>query len=50
MRVWLDPNKLNNYQLTPVDVTNVIKVQNAQIAAGQLGVPLRLRASNSMRR
>jgi multidrug efflux pump len=39
MRVWLDPNKLNNYQLTPVDVTNVIKVQNAQIAAGQLGGP-----------
>ena len=37
MRIWLDPNKLNNYQLTPVDVTNVIKTQNAQIAAGQLG-------------
>ena len=37
MHIWLDPNKLNNYQLTPVDVTNVIKTQNAQIAAGQLG-------------
>ncbi|HHO8355850.1 TPA: efflux RND transporter permease subunit [Klebsiella pneumoniae] len=37
MRIWLDPNKLNNYQLTPVDVSNALKVQNAQIAAGQLG-------------
>ncbi|WP_159567098.1 efflux RND transporter permease subunit [Budvicia diplopodorum] len=37
MRVWLDPNKLNNYSLTPIDVTNAIKVQNNQIAAGQLG-------------
>ncbi|PKE33043.1 hydrophobe/amphiphile efflux-1 family RND transporter [Rahnella sp. AA] len=37
MRIWMDPNKLNNYQLTPVDVINAIKVQNNQIAAGQLG-------------
>lgn len=37
MRVWLDPNKLNNYQLTPVDITSTIETQNAQIAAGQLG-------------
>ncbi|MBU9848097.1 multidrug efflux RND transporter permease subunit AcrB [Rahnella ecdela] len=37
MRIWMDPSKLNNYQLTPVDVINAIKVQNNQIAAGQLG-------------
>ncbi|MEH2919778.1 efflux RND transporter permease subunit [Samsonia erythrinae] len=37
MRIWLDPHKLNNYQLTAVDVTSAIKVQNNQIAAGQLG-------------
>ncbi|TCL04109.1 efflux RND transporter permease subunit [Sodalis ligni] len=37
MRVWMDPNKLNNYQLTPVDVINALTVQNSQIAAGQLG-------------
>jgi len=37
MRIWLDPNKLNNYQLTPVDVISMIETQNAQIAAGQLG-------------
>lgn len=37
MRIWLDPNKLNNYSLTPIDVTNAITVQNNQVAAGQLG-------------
>ncbi|MCL2893356.1 efflux RND transporter permease subunit [Brenneria tiliae] len=37
MRIWLDPNKLNNYQLTTGDVTTAITVQNNQIAAGQLG-------------
>ncbi|VTP60808.1 Acriflavine resistance protein B [Serratia rubidaea] len=37
MRVWLDPNKLNNYQLTTTDVTSAITEQNNQIAAGQLG-------------
>lgn len=37
MRIWLDPNKLNNFQLTPGDVITAIKVQNNQIAAGQLG-------------
>jgi multidrug efflux pump len=37
MRIWMDPNKLNNFQLTPVDVISAIKAQNAQVAAGQLG-------------
>ncbi|MGK0735176.1 multidrug efflux pump [Yokenella regensburgei] len=37
MRIWLDPNALNKYQLTPVDVINQLKTQNDQIAAGQLG-------------
>ncbi|HAF6303049.1 TPA: efflux RND transporter permease subunit [Salmonella enterica] len=37
MRIWLDANQLNKYQLTPVDVINQLKVQNDQIAAGQLG-------------
>ncbi|TGN40775.1 efflux RND transporter permease subunit [Klebsiella oxytoca] len=37
MRIWLDPNKLNSYQLTPSDVSRMIGVQNAQIPAGQLG-------------
>src|SRR5476651_2671143 len=37
MRIWLDPNKLNNYQLTTTDVVNAIKAQNSQVAVGQLG-------------
>lgn len=37
MRIWLDANLLNKYHLTPVDVINQLKVQNNQIAAGQLG-------------
>ncbi|GFM85487.1 multidrug efflux RND transporter permease subunit [Pseudomonas cichorii] len=37
MRIWLDPNKLINFGLTPIDVTTAIKAQNAQVSAGQLG-------------
>jgi len=37
MRIWLDPNKLDGYSLTPADVINAIKAQNAQVSAGQLG-------------
>src|SRR5882672_9392566 len=37
MRIWLDPAKLNNYGLTPVDVSNAISAQNVQIASGELG-------------
>jgi multidrug efflux pump len=37
MRVWLDPAKLNNYGLTPVDVNNALQVQNLQVPSGELG-------------
>lgn len=37
MRIWLDPDKLNSFQMTATDVTDAIKSQNAQIAVGQLG-------------
>jgi multidrug efflux pump len=37
MRIWLDPAKLNNYRLTPIDVRTAIQQQNVQIASGQLG-------------
>ncbi|ADJ62874.1 efflux RND transporter permease subunit [Herbaspirillum seropedicae] len=37
MRIWLDPNKLNSYGLTPLDVKNAIQAQNAQVSSGQLG-------------
>ncbi|HHL4084367.1 TPA: efflux RND transporter permease subunit, partial [Burkholderia sola] len=37
MRIWLDPNRLTNYGLTPVDVSSAITAQNVQIAGGQIG-------------
>lgn len=37
MRVWLDPFKLNKYQLTTADVTSAIEVQNTQVSVGSLG-------------
>ena len=37
MRVWLNPNQLNQYNLTPADVSAAIQAQNAQVSAGQLG-------------
>ncbi|WP_314154480.1 multidrug efflux RND transporter permease AcrD [Rouxiella badensis] len=37
MRIWLDPNKLNNYNLTTADVVTAIENQNSQVAVGQLG-------------
>ncbi|ALN82549.1 efflux RND transporter permease subunit [Lysobacter antibioticus] len=37
MRIWLDPDKLNTYKLTPTDVINALRAQNAQVAVGQLG-------------
>ena len=37
MRIWLDPNKLDNYRLTPLDVQTAVRAQNAQVSGGQLG-------------
>ncbi|BCV34806.1 MULTISPECIES: efflux RND transporter permease subunit [Shewanella] len=37
MRIWVDPLKLTNYNLTTLDVIAAIKEQNAQVSAGQLG-------------
>ncbi|TCM69781.1 multidrug efflux pump [Acinetobacter calcoaceticus] len=37
MRVWLDPAKMNSFNITPNDVANAIRAQNAQVAVGQLG-------------
>jgi HAE1 family hydrophobic/amphiphilic exporter-1 len=39
MRVWLDPYQLNQRGLVPQDVVNAIQQQNANVAAGQLGMP-----------
>jgi len=37
MRIWLDPDKLYSYNLTPVDVRAAVQTQNTDISAGQLG-------------
>ncbi|ALR20171.1 MULTISPECIES: efflux RND transporter permease subunit [Sphingobium] len=37
MRVWVDPIKLANLNLTFADVKTAIRAQNAQISAGQIG-------------
>jgi len=37
MRVWIDPAKLISYKLTPTDVYNAIRAQNALVSAGTLG-------------
>ena len=37
MRIWLRPDKLAQYNLTPADVAAAIREQNAQFAAGRFG-------------
>ena len=37
MRIWLDPDKLVSYKLTPADVSAAVQVQNTQVPVGQLG-------------
>lgn len=37
MRIWLSPDKLADYNMTPQDVISAIQEQNSQFAAGQFG-------------
>ncbi len=37
MRVWLNPDKLNDYHLTMDDVTKGLQAYNVEISAGQFG-------------
>src|SRR5580704_7111681 len=39
MRVWMNPNKMASYSLTPADVIAAINAQNVYIAAGSVGEP-----------
>jgi multidrug efflux pump len=39
MRIWLDPDKLQSRNLTAGDVIKVLREQNVQVAAGQVGQP-----------
>ena len=37
MRIWLDPDRLKAYQLSPAEVIAAVRAQNAQVSVGQLG-------------
>jgi HAE1 family hydrophobic/amphiphilic exporter-1 len=37
MRIWLNPNKLTDYQLTVDDVTAALRSYNVEVSAGQFG-------------
>ncbi|ARO13560.1 aminoglycoside efflux pump [Ketogulonicigenium robustum] len=37
MRIWLDPFKLVQYQMTPSDITSAISSRNATVTVGSLG-------------
>jgi HAE1 family hydrophobic/amphiphilic exporter-1 len=39
MRIWMNPEKMAAYSLTPTDVINALNAQNVQVAAGTAGVP-----------
>jgi multidrug efflux pump len=37
MRIWLKPERLHAFSLTPGDVSKAIRAQNAQLATGEMG-------------
>jgi HAE1 family hydrophobic/amphiphilic exporter-1 len=39
MRIWMNPEKMAAYSLTPADVIAALNAQNVQVAAGSAGVP-----------
>jgi HAE1 family hydrophobic/amphiphilic exporter-1 len=39
MRIWMDPQKLYAYNLTPSDVIQVVQAQSQSVTAGQVGTP-----------
>ncbi len=39
MRIWMNPDKMAAYSLTPADVIAALNAQNVQVAAGSAGVP-----------
>lgn len=38
MRIWLNPNRLAAYNMSPQDVTNAIRSQNIEAAPGKTGI------------
>lgn len=39
MRIWMNPEKMAAYKLTPQDIITALTTQNVQVAAGSAGVP-----------
>ncbi|MGZ3754652.1 MAG: efflux RND transporter permease subunit [Mucilaginibacter sp.] len=39
MRVWMNPDKMASYSLTPADVVAALNGQNVYVAAGSVGTP-----------
>lgn len=37
MRLWLQPEKLHAYNLSPGDITRAVRAQNVELATGELG-------------
>jgi multidrug efflux pump len=37
MRLWIQPEKLQGYGLSPADISRAVRAQNVQIATGELG-------------
>ena len=39
MRIWMNPDKMASYSLTPADVVSALNAQNVYVAAGSAGEP-----------
>jgi HAE1 family hydrophobic/amphiphilic exporter-1 len=39
MRIWMQPDKMTAYKITPQDIIGALNSQNVQVAAGSAGVP-----------
>ncbi len=46
IRVWLDPAKMNDFNLGVDDVTQAVQQQNLSVASGQIGAPPAPRGQN----
>ncbi|MBB6498337.1 efflux RND transporter permease subunit [Pedobacter cryoconitis] len=46
MRIWMNPDKMASYGLTPADVTAALNAQNVYVAAGSAGAPPQRSAQN----
>ena len=39
MRLWMDPDKLQSFGLTPTDVVDAVRQQSQEVTAGMIGMP-----------